>query len=61
MQDEVTLSLEQVRRMSAEAFQAGVQSERERLLEVVQDDTHPIWFGALQSAFVDLVEGKYNA
>ena len=57
LQDEVTLSLEQVRKMSAESFEAGVQHERARLLEVVEDDTHPIWFGALQSEFLALIKG----
>jgi hypothetical protein len=58
---EVKLTLEQVRRLSAEAFEAGIASERARLLEVVEDDTHPIWFGALQDSFIGLVKGEYKA
>jgi hypothetical protein len=58
LEDEVTLSLKQVRKLSAEAFEAGVASERARLLDVVEDDTHPIWFGALQDTFIALVKGE---
>jgi hypothetical protein len=50
---EVKLTLEQVRRLSAEAFEAGIASERARLL--------PIWFGALQDSFIGLVKGEYKA
>jgi hypothetical protein len=39
-------------------MEVGALRERERLLKVVEDDTHPIWFGPLQSAFIALIKNE---
>ena len=55
---EVTTTAGSIWLAQRQAYNAGVADERARLLAVLEDDTHPIWFGALQPAFIALVKGE---
>lgn len=56
--DEVTTTAGSIWLAQRQAYNAGIADERARLLAVLEDDTHPIWFGALQPAFIALVKGE---